>query len=136
MEISTPNVYADQIEYTHRHLARRDSVILSVRPHNDRGTGVACAEIAVLAGAQRVEGCLFGNRRAPATVHVIHHLEELPAATTHALLLSGGRTPAQGEVRDVLTPEAVSACFGLPLALERNDGRWNVRVRSAATPAG
>ncbi|MBM5552840.1 2-isopropylmalate synthase, partial [Klebsiella quasipneumoniae] len=45
----------------HRNLARRDSVILSVHPHNDRGTGIACAELAVLAGAQRVEGCVFGN---------------------------------------------------------------------------
>ncbi|MFB7252018.1 2-isopropylmalate synthase [Microbacterium sp. NPDC056234] len=61
VEVATPNVYADQIEYMHRHLARRDSVILSVHPHNDRGTGVACAELAVLAGAQRVEGCVFGN---------------------------------------------------------------------------
>ncbi|CAH0169336.1 2-isopropylmalate synthase [Microbacterium sp. Bi128] len=61
VEIATPNVYADQIEYMHTHLARRDGVILSVHPHNDRGTGIACAELAVLAGAQRVEGCLFGN---------------------------------------------------------------------------
>ncbi|GIM89618.1 2-isopropylmalate synthase [Paractinoplanes toevensis] len=61
VEIATPNVYADQIEYMHRHLARRDSVILSVHPHNDRGTGIACAELAVLAGAERVEGCIFGN---------------------------------------------------------------------------
>lgn len=61
VEIATPNVYADQIEHMDRHLARRDSVILSVHPHNDRGTGIACAELAVLAGAQRVEGCLFGN---------------------------------------------------------------------------
>ncbi|MFF7335299.1 2-isopropylmalate synthase [Streptomyces sp. NPDC008150] len=61
VEVATPNVYADQIEYMHRNLARRDSVVLSVHPHNDRGTGVACAELAVLAGAQRVEGCVFGN---------------------------------------------------------------------------
>ncbi|ATY16791.1 2-isopropylmalate synthase [Amycolatopsis sp. AA4] len=61
VEIATPNVYADQIEYMHRNVARRDSVILSVHPHNDRGTGVACAELAVLAGAERVEGCIFGN---------------------------------------------------------------------------
>ncbi|WP_280230765.1 2-isopropylmalate synthase [Nocardia cyriacigeorgica] len=61
VEVATPNVYADQIEYMHRTLARRDSVILSVHPHNDRGTGIACAELAVLAGAQRVEGCVFGN---------------------------------------------------------------------------
>jgi len=61
VEVATPNVYADQIEYMHRNLARREGVILSVHPHNDRGTGVACAELAVLAGAQRVEGCIFGN---------------------------------------------------------------------------
>ncbi len=61
VEIASPNVYADQIEYMHRNLARRESVILSVHPHNDRGTGIACAELAVLAGAERVEGCIFGN---------------------------------------------------------------------------
>lgn len=61
VEAATPNVYADQIEYMHKNLARRDAVILSVHPHNDRGTGIACAELAVLAGAQRVEGCIFGN---------------------------------------------------------------------------
>ncbi|MGA4851486.1 2-isopropylmalate synthase [Streptomyces sp. G5(2025)] len=71
VEISTPNVYADQIEYMHRNLARRDSVILSVHPHNDRGTGVAGAELAVLAGAQRVEGCLFGNGERTGNVDLV-----------------------------------------------------------------
>jgi len=71
VEIATPNVYADQIEYMHRHLARRDGVILSVHPHNDRGTGVACAELAVLAGAQRVEGCLFGNGERTGNVDLV-----------------------------------------------------------------
>ncbi|MET8475253.1 2-isopropylmalate synthase [Streptomyces sp. NPDC006422] len=71
VEIATPNVYADQIEYMHRHLARRDAVILSVHPHNDRGTGVACAELAVLAGAQRVEGCLFGNGERTGNVDLV-----------------------------------------------------------------
>ncbi|MFF0497871.1 2-isopropylmalate synthase [Nocardia aobensis] len=61
VEVATPNVYADQIEYMDRNLGRRDGVILSVHPHNDRGTGIACAELAMLAGAQRVEGCVFGN---------------------------------------------------------------------------
>ncbi|WP_062998809.1 2-isopropylmalate synthase [Nocardia mikamii] len=61
VEVATPNVYADQIEYMDRNLSRRDGVILSVHPHNDRGTGIACAELAMLAGAQRVEGCVFGN---------------------------------------------------------------------------
>jgi 2-isopropylmalate synthase len=71
VEIATPNVYADQIEYMDRHLARRDFVILSVHPHNDRGTGVACAELAVLAGAQRVEGCLFGNGERTGNVDLV-----------------------------------------------------------------
>ncbi|MFI1095873.1 2-isopropylmalate synthase [Streptomyces sp. NPDC020917] len=71
VEIATPNVYADQIEYMHRHLDRRDSVILSVHPHNDRGTGVACAELALLAGAQRVEGCLFGNGERTGNVDLV-----------------------------------------------------------------
>ncbi|MFE4498289.1 2-isopropylmalate synthase [Rhodococcus sp. NPDC056743] len=71
VEIATPNIYADQIEYMHHNLARRDSVILSVHPHNDRGTGVACAELAVLAGAQRVEGCLFGNGERTGNVDLV-----------------------------------------------------------------
>jgi 2-isopropylmalate synthase len=61
VEVTTPNVYADQIEWMSRNLARRDSVIVSVHPHNDRGCGVAAAELALMAGAERVEGCLFGN---------------------------------------------------------------------------
>lgn len=61
IERSTPNVYADQIEWMSRNLSRREHVCLSVHPHNDRGTAVASAELAVMAGADRVEGCLFGN---------------------------------------------------------------------------
>jgi len=61
VECATPNVYADQIEWMDRHLQDRGHVTLSVHPHNDRGTGVAAAELALLAGAQRIEGCLFGN---------------------------------------------------------------------------
>ena len=61
VENATPNVFADQIEWMHTHLNQREHVTISVHPHNDRGTGVAAAELAVLAGAQRIEGCLFGN---------------------------------------------------------------------------
>jgi 2-isopropylmalate synthase len=61
VEMATPNVYADSIEWMHRHLPRRDSLVLSLHPHNDRGTGVAAAELGYLAGADRIEGCLFGN---------------------------------------------------------------------------
>ena len=61
VEMTTPNVYADSIEWMHRHLHHRDSVVLSLHPHNDRGTAVAAAEMGFLAGADRIEGCLFGN---------------------------------------------------------------------------
>lgn len=61
VEMNTPNVYADQIEWMHRHFKDRESIILSVHPHNDRGTGVAAAELSILAGADRIEGTLFGN---------------------------------------------------------------------------
>ncbi len=61
VEMATPNVYADSIEWMHRHLAPRDSIILSLHPHNDRGTAVAAAELGYQAGADRIEGCLFGN---------------------------------------------------------------------------
>ena len=61
VEMATPNVYADQIEWMHRNLARRDSIVLSLHPHNDRGTAVAAAELGYMAGADRIEGCLFGN---------------------------------------------------------------------------
>ena len=71
VESSTPNVYADQIEWMSRHLARRDSLLISVHPHNDRGTAVAAAELAVLAGADRVEGCLFGNGERTGNVDLV-----------------------------------------------------------------
>ncbi len=61
VEMGTPNTYADSIEYMIRHLDRRDSIVVSLHPHNDRGTGVAAAELAFLAGADRIEGCLWGN---------------------------------------------------------------------------
>ena len=71
VEMSMPHVYANQIEYCDKHLKYRDSVIISTHPHNDRGTGVACAELAVLAGAQRVECCLFGNGERTGNVDII-----------------------------------------------------------------
>jgi 2-isopropylmalate synthase len=71
VEMSTPNVYADQIEWMHRNLARRDSLYISVHPHNDRGTAVAAAELAVMAGADRIEGCLFGNGERTGNVDLV-----------------------------------------------------------------
>ncbi|MGA4839501.1 2-isopropylmalate synthase [Streptomyces sp. G45] len=106
VEIATPNVYADQIEYLHRHLARRDAVILSVHPHNDRGTGVACAELAVLAGAQRVEGCLFGNGERTGNVDLV----------TLALNLFAQGVDPMVDLSDIDTVrEVVEHCNRLPV---------------------
>jgi 2-isopropylmalate synthase len=106
VEIATPNVYADQIEYMHRRLARRDSVVLSVHPHNDRGTGVACAELAVLAGAQRVEGCLFGNGERTGNVDLV----------TLALNLYAQGVDPMVDFRDIdAIRETVEHCNRLPV---------------------
>ena len=72
VEMNTPNVYADQIEWMNRHFKDRDSIILSVHPHNDRGTGVAAAELALLAGADRVEGTLLGNGERTGNVDILN----------------------------------------------------------------
>src|SRR5471032_2019557 len=71
VECSTPNVYADQIEWMHRNLERRDTIVLSVHPHNDRGTAIASAELAILAGVERIEGCLFGNGERTGNVDLV-----------------------------------------------------------------
>src|SRR5213082_2621002 len=71
VEMATPNVYADSIEWMSRNLPRRPSVVLSLHPHNDRGTAVAAAELGVLAGADRVEGCLFGNGERTGNVDLV-----------------------------------------------------------------
>ncbi len=71
VEAATPNVYADQIEWMCRNLNNRDSLVISVHPHNDRGTAVAAAELAVMAGADRVEGCLFGNGERTGNVDLV-----------------------------------------------------------------
>ncbi|HEY4359606.1 MAG TPA: 2-isopropylmalate synthase [Bryobacteraceae bacterium] len=71
VEMSTPNIYADQIEWFSRHTSKRDSMIVSLHPHNDRGTAVAAAELALLAGADRVEGTLFGNGERTGNVDIV-----------------------------------------------------------------
>ena len=71
VEAATPNIYADQIEWMHRNLPNRDSVLISLHPHNDRGTGVAAAELGLMAGADRVEGCLFGNGERTGNVDLV-----------------------------------------------------------------
>ncbi len=71
VEMATPNVYADQIEWMHRNLARRESIVLSLHPHNDRGSGIAAAELGILAGADRIEGTLFGNGERTGNVDLV-----------------------------------------------------------------
>ena len=71
VEAATPNVFADQIEWMDRNLGYRDSIVLSVHPHNDRGTAVAAAELALMAGADRIEGCLFGNGERTGNVDIV-----------------------------------------------------------------
>jgi 2-isopropylmalate synthase len=72
VEVSTPNIFADQIEYFCKYFSRREQVCISVHPHNDRGTGVATAELALLAGADRIEGCLFGNGERTGNVDLVN----------------------------------------------------------------
>ncbi len=72
VEHSTPNIFADMIEWMHRNLARRDAIVLSVHPHNDRGTGTAAGELALMAGADRIEGCLFGNGERTGNVDLVN----------------------------------------------------------------
>jgi 2-isopropylmalate synthase len=71
VEAATPNIYADQIEWFGKHISKRDSVVISLHPHNDRGTGVAAAELGLMAGADRVEGCLFGNGERTGNVDLV-----------------------------------------------------------------
>ncbi|MGN7976178.1 2-isopropylmalate synthase [Microbacterium sp. 22195] len=71
VEMASPNVYADSIEWMHRHLAHRENVILSLHPHNDRGTAIAAAELGYMAGADRIEGCLFGNGERTGNVDLV-----------------------------------------------------------------
>jgi 2-isopropylmalate synthase len=72
VEHCTPNIFADRVEWMHRHLARRDSIVLSVHPHNDRGTGTAAGEFALMAGADRLEGCLFGNGERTGNIDIVN----------------------------------------------------------------
>ena len=72
VEYSTPNIFADMMEWMHNNLARRDAIVLSVHPHNDRGTGTAAGEFALMAGADRIEGCLFGNGERTGNVDLVN----------------------------------------------------------------
>lgn len=107
VEVSMPNVYADQIEYFCRHFSRRQQVCISVHPHNDRGTGIACAELALLAGAERVEGCLFGNGERTGNADLV---------TLALNLYTQGISPGLdfSQMKEVV--EVVEECNQLPVA--------------------
>jgi len=106
VEMATPNIYADQIEWFARNIRDRDSIVLSLHPHNDRGTGVAAAELAVMAGADRVEGTLFGNGERTGNVDVM---------TLALNLFSQGIDPGL-EIRDIdEIVRTVEYCNQLPV---------------------
>ena len=106
VEMSTPNIYADQIEWFCRHFSQRSQVCISVHPHNDRGTGVACAELAMLAGADRVEGCLFGNGERTGNVDLV---------TLALNLYTQGIAPKLDFSRLKQVVEVVEQCNQLPV---------------------
>ncbi|WKL56940.1 2-isopropylmalate synthase [Asticcacaulis sp. ZE23SCel15] len=106
VEVSMPNLYADQIEYFCRKLSRRDAAIISIHPHNDRGTGIAAAELSLLAGADRIEGCLFGNGERTGNVDLV---------TLALNLYTQGITPNLdfSDIRSVV--RTVEYCNALPV---------------------
>ncbi|CAO3415615.1 2-isopropylmalate synthase [Azospirillum endophyticum] len=106
VEVATPNVYADQIEWFCRHISRRDAVVISLHPHNDRGTAVAAAEQALLAGADRIEGCLFGNGERTGNVDLV---------TLALNLYTQGIDPGLSFPKLRKVVETVEHCNGLPV---------------------
>jgi 2-isopropylmalate synthase len=146
VEMTTPNIYADQIEWFGRTVSGRDRIILSIHPHNDRGTGVAAAELALLAGAERVEGTLFGNGERTGNVDVVtmalnlftqgvdpglviadineivrtvEHCNQLPVHPRHPYAGELVFTAFSGSHQDAIKK-------GLEALPKRNDGVWEV----------
>ncbi len=106
VEVATPNVFADQVEWMHRHLAYREAVALSVHPHNDRGCSVAAAELAQMGGADRVEGCLFGNGERTGNVDLV---------TLAMNLYTQGIHPGLDFSKIAQVSEVVERCTQLPI---------------------
>ncbi|WP_326518608.1 2-isopropylmalate synthase [Acinetobacter sp. CAAS 2-6] len=106
VEVSTPNIYADQVEWMHRNIERRDGVIISVHCHNDRGCGIAATELAIMAGADRVEGCVFGNGERTGNVDV---------AAVALNMYTQGVTPNLdfSNINEIIA--TVEECTGLPV---------------------
>ena len=125
VEMSTPNVYADQIEWFSRQLTRRESTTISLHPHNDRGTAVAATELAVMAGADRVEGCLFGHGERTGNVCLVTlgHEPVQPGHRPPDRLLRHRRDPPHGGV--------LHAAAGPPAAPVRRRPRLHGVLRVA-----
>ncbi len=146
VEMATPNIYADQIEWFSRNIRDREAVVLSVHPHNDRGTGVAAAELAIMAGADRVEGTLFGNGERTgnvdivnialnmftqgidpglriddidALVKVVEHCNQLPVHPRHPYAGELVYTAFSGSHQDAINK-------GLKAMAQSNSGEWEV----------
>ena len=144
VEVASPNVYADQIEWMHRHLARRDSIILSLHPHNDRGTAVAATELGIMAGADRVEGCLFGHGERTGNVDLVTVALNMYTQGVHPGLDFSdidaiGRTveactqieihprhPYAGDLVFTAFSGSHQDAIKKGLAAQAPDGRWNV----------
>lgn len=146
VEAATPNIYADQIEWFGRHIRNRDSCVISLHPHNDRGTGVAAAELGLMAGADRVEGCLFGNGERTGNcdlvtlalnmytqglhpgldfsdidevIRTVEYCTQLPVHQRHAYAGELVFTAFSGSHQDAIKK-------GFAAQEQRNDGMWNV----------
>ncbi|NEW99929.1 2-isopropylmalate synthase [Rhodopseudomonas sp. BR0G17] len=146
VEVAMPNVYADQIEWFCHQISRRESVVISLHPHNDRGTGVAAAELGLLAGADRVEGCLFGNGERTGNVDLVtlalnlytqgidpglsfpamrevvstvEHCTELPVHPRHPYAGELVHTAFSGSHQDAIRK-------GFVAHAQRNDGLWEM----------
>ncbi|MBU3003232.1 2-isopropylmalate synthase [Paraglaciecola arctica] len=144
VEMNTPNTYADQIEWMHTHLKQRQHIILSVHPHNDRGTAVAAAELALMAGADRVEGCLFGNGERTGNVDLVTLAMNLYTQGIHPELDFSNidqtrklveecnqlpvhpRHPYAGELVFTAFSGSHQDAIKKGLAVQQQDGLWNV----------
>ena len=153
VEMSTPNIYADMIEWFGRHVSRRDAIVLSVHPHNDRGCAVAAAELAVMAGADRVEGTLFGNGERTGNVDVVtlamnlfsqgvdpkldisdidalvavaEHCNRLPVHPRHPYAGTLVYTAFSGSHQDAINKGLAAQRRGIDAQGTRTDGVWEV----------
>ncbi|MGH8205745.1 MAG: 2-isopropylmalate synthase [Steroidobacteraceae bacterium] len=144
VEVATPNIYADQIEWMHRHLQRRDAVVLSVHPHNDRGCAVAAAELAQMAGAVRVEGCLFGNGERTGNVDLVtlalnlysqgvdpgldfSDINQVARTVEHCIALPiHPRHPYAGDLVFTAFAGSHQDAIRKGMAAQRSDERWEV----------